>query len=99
MSRQIGKQTNTNDVNVCFSAPGGDLQTIIDENLVPFESDVMSFIRQTVEGLDYLHRRKIAHLDIKVRIQITKVHPERNVQTNVRNKLSRLPPSLSPPPL
>ncbi|KAL0268116.1 UNVERIFIED_CONTAM: hypothetical protein PYX00_010185 [Menopon gallinae] len=46
-------------------APGGDLQTIIDDNMVPFESDVMSFVRQTVEGLEYLHRRKIAHLDIK----------------------------------
>lgn len=43
------------------------MQTIIDEDLVPFESDVKSFIRQTVEGLDYLHRRRIAHLDIKVR--------------------------------
>lgn len=48
------------------SAPGGDLQTIIDEELIPFESDVVSYIRQTAEGLDYLHRRKIAHLDIKV---------------------------------
>ena len=48
------------------SAPGGDLQTIIDENLVPFEADVVKFVRQLVEGLAYLHERKIAHLDIKV---------------------------------
>ncbi|KDR08193.1 putative serine/threonine-protein kinase [Zootermopsis nevadensis] len=46
-------------------APGGDLQTIIDDNLVPFEADVVKFVRQLVEGLAYLHERKIAHLDIK----------------------------------
>jgi serine/threonine protein kinase len=49
------------------SAPGGDLQTIIDDNLVPFEADVVKFVRQLVEGLVYLHERKVAHLDIKVR--------------------------------
>ncbi|KAK6620348.1 hypothetical protein RUM44_006749 [Polyplax serrata] len=54
-----------NEIIIVMHAPGGDLQTIIDEDLVPFESDVKSFIRQTVEGLDYLHRRRIAHLDIK----------------------------------
>lgn len=43
------------------------MQTVIDDNLVPFESDVVAFIRQCVEGLEYLHQRKIAHLDIKVR--------------------------------
>jgi serine/threonine protein kinase len=42
------------------------LQTIIDDNLVPFEADVVKFVRQLVEGLAYLHDRKIAHLDIKV---------------------------------
>ncbi|CAB3362475.1 Hypothetical predicted protein [Cloeon dipterum] len=46
-------------------APGGDLQTIIDENMVPFESDVQHFVRQLVEGLAYIHDRKIVHLDIK----------------------------------
>jgi len=33
---------------------------------VPFEADVVKFVRQLVEGLAYLHDRKIAHLDIKV---------------------------------
>lgn len=42
------------------------MQTIIDDNLVPFESDVVKFMQQLVEGLAYLHHRKIAHLDIKV---------------------------------
>ena len=49
-----------------FSAPGGDLQTLIDSDLVPLEGDVVHFVRQLVEGLVYLHERNIAHLDIKV---------------------------------
>nr|CAD7587352.1 unnamed protein product [Timema genevievae] len=55
----------TVELSSLHSAPGGDLQTIIDDNLVPFESDVLKFVRQLVEGLVYLHERKIAHLDIK----------------------------------
>ncbi|XP_076285642.1 uncharacterized protein LOC143211671 [Lasioglossum baleicum] len=46
-------------------APGGDLQTLIDGDLVPLEGDVVHFVRQLVEGLAYLHERNIAHLDIK----------------------------------
>lgn len=48
------------------SAPGGDMQTLIDGDLVPLEGDVVHFVRQLVEGLAYLHQRNIAHLDIKV---------------------------------
>lgn len=51
---------------VLYSAPGGDLQTLIDGDLVPLEGDVVHFVRQLVEGLAYLHERNIAHLDIKV---------------------------------
>ncbi|XP_057335579.1 probable serine/threonine-protein kinase MARK-A [Microplitis mediator] len=46
-------------------APGGDLQTLIDGDLVPLEGDVVHFVKQLVEGLAYLHERNIAHLDIK----------------------------------
>ncbi|XP_071446192.1 uncharacterized protein [Hetaerina americana] len=46
-------------------APGGDLQSIIDDNMVPFESDVVEFVRIVLEGLEYIHKNKIAHLDIK----------------------------------
>lgn len=49
-----------------FSAPGGDLQKVIDDDNVPFEADVVKFIHHVVEGLAYMHQRKIAHLDIKV---------------------------------
>lgn len=58
-------ETPTEIILVLEFAPGGDLQTIIDDNLVPFEADVVKFVRQLVEGLAYLHDRKIAHLDIK----------------------------------
>uniref|UniRef100_A0ABD2XCS4 Protein kinase domain-containing protein n=1 Tax=Trichogramma kaykai TaxID=54128 RepID=A0ABD2XCS4_9HYME len=50
-------------------APGGDMQTLIDGDLVPLEGDVVHFVRQLVEGLAYLHERNIAHLDIKVSIE------------------------------
>lgn len=52
------------------SAPGGDLQTLIDGDLVPLEGDVVHFVRQLVEGLAYLHERNIAHLDIKVSVKV-----------------------------
>lgn len=65
--------------NVFCSAPGGDLQTLIDGDLVPLEGDVVHFVRQLVEGLVYLHERNIAHLDIKVKskychIRFIRVH-------------------------
>lgn len=49
-----------------YSAPGGDLQKVIDDDNVPYEADVVKFIHHVVEGLAYMHQRKIAHLDIKV---------------------------------
>lgn len=57
-----------NDTNgsLFSSAPGGDLQKVIDDDNVPFEADVVKFIHHVVEGLAYMHQRKIAHLDIKV---------------------------------
>lgn len=58
-------QTPKEIIIVMEFAPGGDMQTIIDDNLVPYESDVVKFIQHVVEGLAYLHHRKIAHLDIK----------------------------------
>ena len=48
------------------SAPGGDFQSVLDEDMVPFEQDVQGFLRQTLEALGFVHDRNIAHLDIKV---------------------------------
>ena len=49
-----------------FSAPGGDFQSILDDDQVPFEQDVQRYLRQIGEGLQFMHQLNIAHLDIKV---------------------------------
>jgi len=46
-------------------APGGDFQSVLDDDMVPFEQDVQGFIVQLLEALSYIHQRNIAHLDIK----------------------------------
>uniref|UniRef100_A0A6A7FYJ9 Serine/threonine-protein kinase PKH3-like n=2 Tax=Hirondellea gigas TaxID=1518452 RepID=A0A6A7FYJ9_9CRUS len=46
-------------------APGGDLQTLLDEDLVPYERDVIGFLRQLIHGLVSIHELGIVHLDIK----------------------------------
>ena len=51
-----------------YSACGGDLQSILDADIIPFEHDAARFIRQLVEALVFLHDKNIVHLDIKVRI-------------------------------
>ena len=48
------------------SAPGGDIQSILDDEEVPFEEDVQGFVRQILEALQFIHDKNIAHLDIKV---------------------------------
>jgi serine/threonine protein kinase len=54
-----------------LSAPGGDLQTLMDDDMVPYERDAVKFVRQVLEGLLFLHERNMAHLDIKVKIPST----------------------------
>lgn len=46
-------------------APGGDFQSVLDDDMVPFEQDVQGFLYQLLEALAFIHERKIAHLDIK----------------------------------
>ncbi|XP_071523898.1 uncharacterized protein [Panulirus ornatus] len=46
-------------------AAGGDLQTLLDEDMVPYERDVISFTRQLLEGLVFVHDQSLVHLDIK----------------------------------
>ena len=65
----LSRKQNTNANNWIFltcSAPGGDFQSVLDEDMVPFEEDVQGFLRQILEALDFIHERNIAHLDIKV---------------------------------
>merc|ERR1712223_86296 len=46
-------------------APGGDFQSVLDDDMVPFEQDVQGFMLQLLEALSFAHERNIAHLDIK----------------------------------
>ena len=59
-----------------FSAPGGDFQSVLDDDMVPFEEHVQGFLRQILEALQFIHDKNIAHLDIKVRTTTTfaKIH-------------------------
>lgn len=59
--------TRSNLFWLFFSAPGGDLQTLMDDDMVPYERDAVKFVRQVLEGLLFLHERSMAHLDIKVK--------------------------------
>ncbi len=52
-----------------FSAPGGDFQSVLDADMVPFEQDAQGFLRQILEALRFIHDKNIAHLDIKVHTQ------------------------------
>lgn len=56
---------DTELVLVMEFAAGGDLQSLMDEDMVPFEHDVVSFTRQLLEGLVLIHDLDIVHLDIK----------------------------------
>lgn len=48
---------------------GGELfDRIIDENYNLTELDTVLFIRQICEGLRYMHKMYILHLDLKVRL-------------------------------
>ena len=53
-------------LNFFFSAPGGDFQSVLDEDMVPFEQDVQGFLKQILDALSFIHQKDIAHLDIKV---------------------------------
>lgn len=81
--RDLGVKTiaisDINNGSLYSSAPGGDLQKVIDDDNVPFEADVVKFIHHVVEGLAYMHQRKIAHLDIKVSTELFFLHGYRDV--------------------
>jgi len=58
-------QNHQEIVLVLEYAPGGDFQSVLDDDMVPFEQDVQGFMVQLLEALSFIHQRKIAHLDIK----------------------------------
>lgn len=48
------------------SAPGGELQMVLDRDEVPEEHQVVRLLRQILDGIAFLHSFNVAHLDIKV---------------------------------
>lgn len=46
-------------------APGGELQMLLDKDEIPEERTVKRFMRQILDGLEFLHSVNVAHLDIK----------------------------------
>ena len=37
--------------------------------MVPFEQDVVNFLKQILEALGFIHERNIAHMDLKVGVK------------------------------
>ncbi|XP_042371153.1 myosin light chain kinase family member 4-like [Plectropomus leopardus] len=65
---------------------GGELfDRIIDENYNLTELDTVLFIRQICEGLQYMHKMYILHLDLKVNL----LHP-RISYSNITPTLTQL---------
>ena len=52
-------------------AAGGELQTVLDAEEGLQEQYAAGFMRQILEGLSYLHSHNIAHLDLKVRNELS----------------------------
>lgn len=48
-----------------FRAAGGELQAFLDDDGSLSEQNTRTCVREVLKALDYLHRRKVAHLDIK----------------------------------
>ncbi|XP_076326837.1 serine/threonine-protein kinase 17B-like isoform X2 [Tachypleus tridentatus] len=58
-------ETST-EVNLVLElAAGGELQRVLEDQEVIAEMEAARLMRQILEGVDFLHRNNIAHLDIK----------------------------------
>lgn len=49
-----------------WSIAGGELfERIVDENFEHTETNSVNYMRQILEGVQYMHRKNIIHLDLK----------------------------------
>ena len=55
------------DGRLCFRVSGGELFDFLAQKESLSEEEATQFIKQILEGVNYLHARKIAHFDLKVR--------------------------------
>lgn len=52
----------------CFSIEGGELfERVIDDDFILTEKACAVFMRQICEGVEFIHKQRILHLDMKVR--------------------------------
>lgn len=51
---------------LCFRVSGGELFDFLAQKESLSEEEATQFIKQILEGVNYLHSRKIAHFDLKV---------------------------------
>lgn len=57
------------DSCVCSRVSGGELFDFLAQKESLSEEEATQFIKQILEGVNYLHARKIAHFDLKVCLQ------------------------------
>lgn len=66
---------------ILFRAEGGELQRVLDEEDRIAEAQCRRILRQIVEGVHFLHKINIAHLDIKPQnLLLTKPFPDGDVK-------------------
>ncbi|KRT78962.1 protein kinase, partial [Oryctes borbonicus] len=54
------------DIDICFRIEGGELfERVIDDDFVLTEKACTVFMRQICEGVDFIHKQNILHLDMK----------------------------------
>lgn len=53
-------------IRVRFRVSGGELFDFLAQKESLSEEEATQFIKQILEGVNYLHARKIAHFDLKV---------------------------------
>ncbi|UXI22601.1 hypothetical protein NH340_JMT08544 [Sarcoptes scabiei] len=66
-------ETKTDFTLVLELAEGGELQQILDEHDTIDEYQCQKLIREIIVGIDFLHRKRIAHLDIKNDFEIREI--------------------------
>lgn len=59
-------ETSTEMILLLELAPGGELQALLDRDELIDENTARRFLRQILDGLQYLHAFGVVHLDIKV---------------------------------
>lgn len=60
---------------LCFRIEGGELfERVIDDDFILTEKSCTVFMRQICEGIEFIHKQNILHLDMKVCFSIQKWH-------------------------